>query len=352
MVEGVKVPRKEGETALKLLKKLGLVNAAYKIAHSDDHILIPLKRSPEVEERAQLAQSIGPFEETTFQPTPRHARKTTLNILGDRLPPHLLASVPRSIDIVGHIAIVELPPELAEHESVVGETVLEAHPRLRTVLAKAGKVGGDYRLREYRLIAGEDRTETLHMEYGCRLALDISKVYFSPRLAGEHWRVSRQAREGEVVVDMFAGVGPFSIMIARARADIKIYAIDANPDAVAYLERNIQLNRVEGKVIPILGEADRVVEEGLKGIADRVIMNLPEKALEFIAAACNALRREGGMIHFYEFAAEPNPVEKTEGDLRSAVEGAGRRIKQIYLAKTVKATAPREWQVVVDAFII
>ncbi len=352
MVEGIKVPRRGGEAALKLLKRLGLVDITYKVAHSGDDILIPLKRGLEAEDRAQLAPSIGPFEKVTFQPIPHHKQKTILDLLGDILPPHLLAAVPRSIDIVGHIAIVELPPELAEYGGVVGEAILEAHRRMRTVLAKAGKVEGDYRLREFRLIAGEGKTETLHIEYGCRLALDLTKVYFSPRLAGEHWRVSKQARDGEVVVDMFAGIGPFSIMMAKAHTDIKIYAIDANPHAIAYLEKNIQLNRVEGKISPIWGEADRVVEERLRGIADRVIMNLPERALDFVAAACNALKPWGGMIHFYEFTAEPNPVEKAEGDLRRAVEGAGRQIRWIHLAKIVKATAPREWQTVVDASII
>ncbi|MEM3736977.1 MAG: class I SAM-dependent methyltransferase family protein [Candidatus Bathyarchaeia archaeon] len=352
MVEGLRVPRDKGELALAVLKELRLLEATYRVAQSEDYIIIPLKRGLKAEDRVQLMPRIGPFSEVSFQPTTRPRRRCLLEILNELLPPHLVALAPRSLDIIGHIAIVELPPELAGHESAVGKAILKANPQVKTVLAKVGKVEGEYRLRGYKLIAGEDRTETLHREYGCQLAVDPCKVYFSPRLAGEHWRVASQVREGEVVVDMFAGVGAFSILTAKTHNEIKVYAIDVNPYAISYLEKNIHLNHVEGKVIPIKGEASKVIEETLKGVADRIIMNLPERAVEFVGAACEALKPRGGVVHFYKFAAEPNPTDKAIQDLAKAVEKAGRQILRLQLSKVVKEIAPREWQVAVDAFII
>jgi tRNA (guanine37-N1)-methyltransferase len=108
-------------------------------------------------------------------------------------------------------------------------------------------------------------------EHGCEYHLDLSEVYFSPRLSYEHSRVASQVEEKETVVDMFAGVGPFSILIAKTHEDVKVYAVDVNPDATRYLERNIIVNGVMGKVVPVLGDAKEIVHERLRGAADRVM---------------------------------------------------------------------------------
>ena len=93
-------------------------------------------------------------------------------------------------------------------------------------------------MRDYELIGGSGNTETVHREYGCVYNLDISKVYFSPRLSYEHYRVASQVQEEEIVIDMFAGVGPFSILIAKNHEHVKVYAIDLNPEAVKVAPRS------------------------------------------------------------------------------------------------------------------
>jgi tRNA (guanine37-N1)-methyltransferase len=181
--------------------------------------------------------------------------------------------------------------------------------------------------------------------------LDVAKAYFSPRLSYEHNRVASLVKQGETVIDLFAGVGPFAIQIAKTHEDVKVYAIDVNPDAVEFLKRNIRLNRVEGKVHPILADAKKVVEERFAGVADRVIMNLPEKAIEFVEAACKALKPDGGIVHFYSFVSADVSLENVKLHFIEAVEKCGRKVEKIFFSRLVRATAPYEWQAVIDAKI-
>jgi len=164
--------------------------------------------------------------------------------------------------------------------------------------------------------------------------------------------VASQVDNSETVVDLFAGVGPFAILIAKTRESVKVYAVDANPDAVKFLRRNIRLNRVESKVCPILGDARQVAEERMSGVADRVIMNLPEKALGFVDALCRALKPTGGIVHFYSFVSASDSIENMKHKFNDAVEKSGRKVEQILSAKLVRATAPYEWQAVLDAKIL
>src|SRR5438552_14740080 len=147
-------------------------------------------------------------------------------------------------------------------------------------------------------------THTTHKTYGCLFGVDLSKAFFSPRLSTEHQRVVQMVEKGERVVDMFAGVGPFSILIAKKVGDVRVDAIDANPQAVELLQENVRANKVEEKVHVHLGNAREVIRKELTQIASRVIMNHPSASKEFIKAACDALRPSGGVIHYYTFTGE------------------------------------------------
>ena len=247
--------------------------------------------------------------------------------------------------------MIEIPPELKGHENLVGEAILKTHRNIRTVLAKAGAIGGTYRLREFTFIAGEQKTQTVHREFGCQYHVDVAKAYFSPRLSHEHQRVASLVQSGEVVVDLFAGVGPFSVLIAKENPTVKVYAVDINPDAVELLKVNTRVNRVENRVFPILGDARQITATRLKGSADRAIMNLPETAIEFVDAACQTIKPEGGIIHFYAFVRSPDSIEELKRRFSEAVECAGRKVEAFFYAKSVRETAPFESQIVLDAKI-
>jgi tRNA (guanine37-N1)-methyltransferase len=349
----IKVKKIHGEKVLILANKLGIINRELRIHVNAKHIYVPLVRKPEENEIATLKAQLPDLElSTTVFTKKKQQRKTLVQVLENRLPPHLLTSLPRALDIIGDIAIIEIPPELKAHQNLIGEAILAKYKNVRTVLAKVGAVSGTYRLREFEIIAGEQKTATIHKEYGCQYHVDIARMYFSPRLSHEHDRVASLVQKGETVVDLFAGVGPFSVLIAKKKADAKVYAVDINPEAIKFLKRNIRLNRVENRVIPILGDARQVIEERLLGVADRVIMNLPEKAMEFIDAACRAVKSSGGIVHYYAFVRLPDLLENTQLCFSEAVEKAGRKVDTFLSAKTIRETAPYEWQVVLDAKIL
>jgi len=249
--------------------------------------------------------------------------------------------------MVGSVAIVEIPEELWTSRELVGKGIMQVNRNIRTVLAKAGPVSTQTRTRELRLIGGENTTETTHHEQGLSFVVDVSRAYFSPRLSFEHSRVASQVREDEVVVDMFAGVGPFAVQIAANRRQVLVYAIDINPHAVRCLLRNIVINNVKGKVIAVLGDSKFIILNHLSNVADRVIMNLPAEATRYIETACFALKAEGGMLHYYTFSDKNQLTEEAGKELFSALSRANRTLVRME-TRAVKSTAPYQWQIVVD----
>jgi len=348
----IKVEKTYGEEAIVIAKRIGFLNSDLRVQQEQDYLYIPLIREPQETDLKELTVNLPQFEVLRREFLGRVERPPKLgNLLSNKLPPHLLARVPHAIDFVGDIAVVEIPPELEEYKAIVGKAILATHKRLSTVLAKSSAVGGEYRVREFEGIAGVYKTKTVHREYGCIFHVDLAKAYFSPRLSYEHNRVASLVEEDETVLDMFAGVGPFSILIAKTYKKVHVFAVDKNPKAIQLLRKNIAVNRVGTKVTPILGEAKQIVAERLKGSTDRVIMNLPEKAIEYVDAACEAIKPNGGIVHYYEFTSSLEPLETEKTKVAKAVKQTGRRLDEILHSRIVRGTAPFTWQVVVDARI-
>ena len=348
----LKVPKNQGEKAIALASKLALIDKSLGIERDEIDLCIPLVKQPEADELETLKSQVPETQVSTSTFTEKTLQAETLmQALQEKLPPHLLAALPQALDIIGDIAIIEIPPELKAHEHAIGEAILKTHKNIRTVLAKAGDISGTYRIRDYGFIAGEHKTQTVHKEFGCQFHVDVAKAYFSPRLSHEHERVASLVQSGETVVDLFAGVGPFSVLIAKKNPNVKVYAVDLNPDAVELLKVNVRVNRVDNRVFPILADARQIAKTKLKGSADRVIMNLPETAIDFIDAACEATKPQGGTIHFYAFIRSPDSTENLKQRFTEAVEKAGRKVETFTYAKSIRETAPFESQVVLDAEI-
>jgi len=215
----------------------------------------------------------------------------------------------------------------------IGRAIMAVQKAVRTVCVDEG-VKEEYRTRQIRVVAGEDTTETVHREYGLVFKMDVKSVFFSPRLATERDIVAKQVQPGETVVDMFAGIGPFSIMIAKTRQPRAVFAIDANPDAVRYMKENIALNKVPN-VSPILGDAREEVAK--LEPADRIIMNLPHSARDFLPDAISALK-PGGVIHFYEIM-EDSELEARTGMIADTAVMKGRVVREL-ARRTVKSYSP------------
>jgi tRNA (guanine37-N1)-methyltransferase len=347
----LKVPKRDGEKTIALAAKLGIIDKTLIIQRNDAFLWVPLTGQPNqaaLEKFSQISNlelSFGDFQEKA------KTEKTLTEALSTQLSPELLAVLPHALDVVGDIAIIDIPPELKAHEALIGQAILKTQKNVKTVLAKAGDISGVFRVRDYTFIAGENKTTTVHREYGCQYHVDVAKAYFSPRLSTEHKRVASLVLEGETVVDLFAGVGPFAVLIAKTQ-DAKVYAVDLNPQAVRLLEQNVCVNHVEDKVYPVLADAREISKTKLKGVADRVIMNLPETAIDFVDAACNTIKPSGGVVHFYAFVRQPDTIEDLKQQFSYLVEKNGRTLQSFLCAKSIRETAPFESQVVLDAKIL
>lgn len=274
-------------------------------------------------------------------------------VLVDRLKPEELELLYRSYDVVGDIAIIRIPDALKRRSKIITEAIMQTQKRVKTVLSQASPVSGDLRLRKLEWLAGEMKTETLHKEHGCLFRTDLERCYFSPRLSHERVRISQQVQPGEVIVNMFSGVGCFSIIIAKHSAAKKIYSIDINPDAVRYMRENIKLNKVVEQVIPIEGDAKNVVKESLQNIADRVLMPLPQRAYEYLDYALQALKPGGGWIHYYDFehsSRGESPVEKVKAKVVGRLRNSGADF-QVPFGRIVRATGPNWYQVALDVHL-
>src|SRR5256886_2996383 len=157
--------------------------------------------------------------------------------------------------------------------------------------------------------------------------------------------------KGERVVDMFAGVGPFSILIAKKVGDVRVDAIDANPQAVELLQENVRANKVESKVHPHVGNAREVIRKELTQSANRVIMNHPSASKDFIGEACDALRFSGGVIHYYTFAGE-NWEADSRREIEDKVKTSGYVAERVLGVHRVREVAPMKWQVAVDLRVV
>lgn len=280
-------------------------------------------------------------------------RRRLRKILSETLPPEQLTYVYSSYDTVGDIAIIRLTDISKKNGRTIAGAIMNIHRNVKTVLAQTSPVHGNFRLRKLEHIAGEDKTTTVHKESGCLFFVDVEKCYFSPRLFYERMRVAKHVRNGEVVVNMFAGVGCFSIVIAKHSNAEKVYSIDVNPVAIQCMKGNVRLNEVYGKVIPILGDARKVIRKKLRCVADRVLMPLPEKAFECLPYALLALKKAGGWIHYYDFEhAKKNgdPVEKVKLKVSEKLESLGVSF-DVPFSRVVRTTGPNWYQVVLDIVV-
>lgn len=250
-----------------------------------------------------------------------------------------------SFDIVGDIAVIKLSDKLLGKKESIGEALMEVHGHLKTVLLQTGPVEDELRTRDLEVIAGEQKTETTHTEHGCSFKVDLAEVYFSPRLAHERFRIAKLVEPGEVVTNMFAGVGCYSILIAKHAEPEKVYSIDKNSVAVDYMSENTRINKVGDKVLPIEGDAREAIEEYISGEADRVLMPLPEFARDFFDAALNALKPEGGIVHFYDYGEEPDLFQPS---LEFAEKAAGEREVELKEKTVLRSYAPEIYHVVLD----
>ncbi len=260
------------------------------------------------------------------------------------------SSIVKSFDLIGDIIIIKIPKELLdERRFILAEKILDSFPYVKVVYRQVGKVGGSYRVRRLEHLAGEKRSLTLYKEYGSRFWVDVEKVYFSPRLSYERSRIASKISRNERILNMFAGVGPFSIHCAKRGG--YVYSVDINPYAISLHLINNRLNKVWDRIETYLGDAAEHASR-VTGV-DRVLMPLPELALNYLPYALEALDGEG-WIHIYlhiEYGEdEEEALAKAEEIVANEVERLGYEADEMG-SRVVREVAVRTAQVVVDLHV-
>ncbi|MGC9445010.1 MAG: class I SAM-dependent methyltransferase [Candidatus Methanospirareceae archaeon] len=350
----IKAAKREGEAIRQALLARGLLRTDAKISSDEQFIYLPLSR-PLLDIELQELDS---DEQTTRDFIIVERRKSIEELLGFK----------PAFEIVGDIAVLTEAVDPVK-EAAVADAIMALHRNIKVVAKRVSAVEGVFRTRRIENIAGEHRTETLHTENACRFMLDLETVYFNPRLAGERRRVASQAAhsgKSEVVIDMFAGVGPFAIQIAKCAPQSHITAIDINPEAIRYLRKNVELSQVHN-VDALTGDM-RLLYTQFQNTADRIIMNLPKSTYLYIREALSMLKPEGGIIHFYAlesaYAGGESERKEREAALERAIQQAKERLvttvqgldaefagysMHLRAARKVKAYAPYAYIVVIDA---
>lgn len=317
---GVVAPRREGEAVRQRLLEAGKLRTDLQILGDGDDLVFPVTGPVEGMETREAAFEVR-------RTGPRDYRELL------DLPDDVHRRLPSSFDRIGDLVVFKLPDDLEPYKAMVGEALAE-FASARSVALDRG-VEGRWRVRDLEVVVGDDDLETVHREHGVTLHVDPSRAYFSPRLATEHRRVADRVADGETVVDAFAGVGPFSLVVARHADPARIVAVEANPDAVELLERNVETNGadvvevVEGDAGEVLPSLD----------ADRVIMNLPHDAADYLDAAREALDGEG-WVHLYEIVEEADLGSRVD-----ALEAEGLVVEQ---HRDVHHYSPTQEMVVFD----
>jgi tRNA (guanine37-N1)-methyltransferase len=272
-------------------------------------------------------------------------------ILSDSLTPDEISLVYSAFDVIGSIVIVKIPDALKLKKQIIGEIILQNIKPAQSVFAQISAVRGDYRIRSLEFIAGEYNTVTEYREHGCRFRVDIQNTYFSPRLSTERLRIAKLVSENEVIANMFAGVGTFSIIIAKINKTCKIYSIDSNPFAHEISIINTKLNRVQDRVIPICGNAKDIIHDKIQGQCNRVLMPLPERSGEFVDSAVLALKGGTGIVHFFaHIKANSKNLAREKAELN--IETAFSKYKHESLhTRVVREVGPRLYQTVSDVYI-
>lgn len=250
-----------------------------------------------------------------------------------------------SFDMIGDIAIVEIPRGKEKEAKETAKSIMDMHPHIKTVFEKRSNRFGEFRLRELKPIIGRERV-TEHHESGCCFRLDVTRVYFSPREGTERERIAAQVKPGETVLVMFAGIGPFAIAIGKKQPRVrKVYAVEINPDAVKYMEENVRLNRLKYVVEPVCGDVRKVCRK-FYGKCSRVVMPLPHEGRKFLGTAIRCLKPKG-IVHFYYIGPVENMFKMAQDIIKMECGKLGRKFR-ILGQKRVLPYGPGMYKVCID----
>ncbi|MFQ5405676.1 MAG: class I SAM-dependent methyltransferase family protein [Candidatus Micrarchaeia archaeon] len=303
---------KNAQKAKEFLTRRKLLVRGKSLKKRGGFIYFPLSKTPSQKPSFECSYLQAEFKSRAQQQDLKTALKNSGKFSGKEL-----EALVSSFDTVGDMVLIDVPKELEKREKLIAKTILASNNHVKVVAKKKSAMRGKYRVRKMQVVAGEKRTSTIYKESGCRFHLDLAQVYFSPRLSFERLRVARLVKPNKNVLVLFAGVGPFAIVIAKKQPSAKVRGIELNPKAVKFFKKNVAVNKMQDNLEVIEGDVNNVSMK-LKNWADYISMPLPHTATDFLDAAFAAARK-GCIITFYGF-------ERTDGKKEAYFDGAENRV--------------------------
>jgi tRNA wybutosine-synthesizing protein 2 len=331
----VVVPKSDTGDAIARLREAGAYDDTRRVReHDDGGIEIPVVVAPDAVAGQVIEQS---------DPDPRIAGLD--DVLAERdFSETEIAATPNSWAVIGDVVLARF--EGCPRHNEVGEALL-ALQNAETVLDRRG-ISGEHREPDVEVVAGSGETETVHAEHGTKYVLDLATVMFSPGNKRERVRMGEVVAPDERVVDMFAGIGYFTLPMARAGAEVT--AIERNPEAFRYLIENVPLNGVDEQVRPFRADCRDVIDEFAESgeTFDRVVMGYYD-AFEYLDSALSVIG-DGGVLHMHEATPEAELPDRPVERLRAAANAVDRSITVLNQHR-VKTYSEGVFHVVVDARI-
>ena len=253
------------------------------------------------------------------------------DILKKKLSKKELNLLPKSHDIIGNILIFSnFPIELSKKEKIIGNEIINNYNQINSVFKKIKKFSGKYRTQKIRLLAGDERKETIHKENNVRLRLNVERTYFSPRLSEERKRIYKQVKSNEIILVMFSGVGIYPLVISKNTNTKKIIGIELNPTAHKYALENLKLNKISDKIKLYLGDVAKILPK-LNDEYNRIIMPLPKSTKNFLNLALGKIKKNG-IINFYSFGKE-NEYENVTNIIKNICKKNKKQCKILRIVK-------------------
>jgi len=338
MVLCVKVPIKRAQEVKAFLIEKNLFDPDYRLKRTKTHIFFAVTKKSGITSRFSFAQL------TDVSSLPNARKKTNMKSeVSKKLTKSELQHLRRAYDVIGTIAILEIPPELKKKEKLIADTILDLHGNIKTVLKKSDIHGTEFRTQPMKYIAGVKTKETIHTEHGIRLKLNVEKVYFSPRLSTERKRIAEQVKKAERILVMFSGCAPYPCVFAKRTQAKEIVGIELNPAGHDYGVENVKLNKIQN--VTLINADAKQAKALTQTRFDRIVMPLPKTADEFLDSAL-AVAKKGTIVHFYNFK-ELDKFHEAKESIKAACK---RKKKKCRILRTVKCGqhSPKAYRLCVD----
>ncbi|QEE14940.2 class I SAM-dependent methyltransferase family protein [Promethearchaeum syntrophicum] len=355
-----------GNSIIKKLQSINAIDTNFKIHSQNNSIFIPLKH-----EIDNLSVLLNGYEFKIF-PAQKNSKnlidrkkthsKSLKETLKEIIPSEFHNLLPRAFDIIGDIAIIELNRDeqkpLRPFINSIGQILLENHSNIKSVYEKASDIEGLYRTRKFDLIAGLNKTETIHRENLGKFHVDIEQTFFSPRLAYERQRIAKLKTEFNLngkIWDVFCGVGPFIIQISKKNPKAHSIGTDINCRAIELAKKNIELNKIVGNIEFYCQDVKEIsisqVFSKFQNSISRFIMNLPEKSIQFLKNLPQFIQKNGALLHLYQFNKKINPIQEAKDIFEKELKNTRIKLKEYKFSKVVKPFSPNIVMTVLDAII-